>query len=537
MHRTLKLIAALALVLAHSSPAQFGGELTFALRDEPKNLEPFEAVDEPSELVLYLTKSPLIRINRKTQQPEPQLAESWTVSKDGRRIDLTLRSGVRFSDGSQFDADDVAYTFRRLMALESASPVADAFRSDKGRLEVRVAAPLQVSLSFPEAIAGIERLFDPVPILSSEGSGTLGPFVIAEYKPGRHVLLKRNPHYWKRDAAGRRLPYLDALTLPIQKNPQLEMLRFRRGQYHLIPSLEPEAFARLAASNPASVRDAGASLDIEFLWFNQKPDAPIEPYRRAWFASREFRRAVSMAIRRDDIVSVVYRGHATPALGPISPANRFWFNPALRGQTGGSAKAAALLRAAGFKRSGDKLLGPKGHAVEFSLVTNAGNTARERTAAIIHQDLAALGIQLNIVTLDFQALIERIAQSFAYEACLLGFVNVDLDPSAQRNVWMSAGRNHAWNPMQTSPATAWEARIDELMTAHLATTDAAARRTKFHEVQQIVQQQAPIVYLVHKNALSAVSPQVRNVDPGVLWPHLIWNIDELYLAAEVAWDR
>ena len=102
---------------------------------------------------------------------------------------------------------------------------------------------------------------------------------------------------------------------------------------------------------------------------------------------------------------------------------------------------------------------------------------------------------------------------------------------------MSSGRNHAWNPAQDSPTTEWEARIDELILAQASTTDPEARRESFHEVQRIVQEQSPIVYLAHKNALSAVSPQVRNVDPGVLWPHLIWNIEELFLGSEVSWGR
>ena len=75
------------------------------------------------------------------------------------------------------------------------------------------------------------------------------------------------------------------------------------------------------------------------------------------------------------------------------------------------------------------------------------------------------------------------------------------------------------------------------MTAQGSATEPEVRRAKFHELQQIVQEQAPMIYLTHKNALSAVSPEVRNVDPGVLWPHLVWNIDELFLAPEVSWRR
>src|SRR5579862_3287801 len=99
----------------------------------------------------------------------------------------------------------------------------------------------------------------------------------------------------------------------------------------------------------------------------------------------------------------------------------------------------------------------QGHPVEFAVITNAGNLAREKMAAMIQQDLAAIGIKLNVVTLDFASLIERLTKTYAYEACLLGLSNVDLDPNLQMNVWLSSASNHQWNPNQKAPATPWEA--------------------------------------------------------------------------------
>ena len=80
------------------------------------------------------------------------------------------------------------------------------------------------------------------------------------------------------------------------------------------------------------------------------------------------------------------------------------------------------------------------------MITNAGNKLHERTLALVQQDLGKLGIQLNIVVLDFPSLIERISRSFNYESVLMAFTNVDLDPSDQMNIWLSAGPNHQWNP-------------------------------------------------------------------------------------------
>jgi peptide/nickel transport system substrate-binding protein len=172
--------------------------------------------------------------------------------------------------------------------------------------------------------------------------------------------------------------------------------------------------------------------------------------------------------------------------------------------------------------------------MEFSIITTAGNKVRERLATLMQDDLSKIGIKLNIVTLDFPSLIERITHSFNYEACLLGLVNVDLDPSSQMNVWLSSASNHQWNPEEKSPATEWEAEIDRLMRAQASTTDNKTRKDYFDQVQQIVADQAPFIYLVNKNSLSAISPSMRNAAPVVLRPQTYWNIDSLYLTSSTA---
>jgi peptide/nickel transport system substrate-binding protein len=153
---------------------------------------------------------------------------------------------------------------------------------------------------------------------------------------------------------------------------------------------------------------------------------------------------------------------------------------------------------------------------------------------MIQQDLKVIGIRLNVVKLDYSAIIERITQTFDYEACLMGLTNVDLDPDGQMNVWLSSAANHQWNPNQAAPATPWEAEIDRLMRAQNSELVRAKRKVYFDQVQQIVWEQAPFLYLVNKNALVAVSTGVRNTAPAVLRPQTMWNIERLTLSAEVA---
>ena len=126
-------------------------------------------------------------------------------------------------------------------------------------------------------------------------------------------------------------------------------------------------------------------------------------------------------------------------------------------------------------------------------------------------------------------MIERITKNWDYEACLLGLINVQIDPNSEMNVWMSSAANHQWNPSQKSPATAWEAELDKYMLAQASATDSATRKVAYDKVQSIVVAQAPFIYLINRNILAASSNSVKNLNISTLYPQTYWNIDELYL--------
>lgn len=528
-----KLAFVVLLVFVLPSHAQTGGELHFCLHGEPKTFNPVLVDDEASENIRYLTGGVLIRLNRQSQALEPALATSWAISQDRRTITFHLRKGIHFSDGTPFSSGDVAYTMRLLMNPETHSPTGDAFRSGEGAVQVQTPAPDVAVVTFPAPIAGLERQFDQVAILSAHSPkkemAVLGPFYLADYKAGSYVLLQKNPNYWKHDAQGRALPYIDSVRLDIQRNRDIELLRFRRGELQLINRLDAEQFDRLQHENPAVARNAGTGLDAEELWFNQSPAAPLPEYKKAWFGTREFRKAISMAINRSDLCRIAYAGYAKPAYGPVSPSNHFWFNSSLTDPKYDPQGALRLLMQAGFHMENDTLKDRTGNRVELTVVTNSGNAARERIATMIQQDLSQVGIKVNVVTLDFPSLIERMTRTFDYEACILGFVNTDLDPNSQMTLWLSSGENHQWNPNQKAPATAWEAEIDKLMREQAAAPTDKERKAKFDRVQQIVAEEQPFIYLINMDVLLAVSTNVVGASPVVLNPPGFWNVETLRL--------
>jgi len=532
------LAALLLLQLAACGVAPSNNALRLSIPGDPATFDPLRESDENSGVVLALTGGRLLHIDAITNEVQPELAESWTVDPAARSITFRLRSGLKFSNGAALTADDVARTLRRVFDPVNASPVGDPFRSSQGFPAIEVESPQKITIRYAATKAGLERLFDQV-YIAPDGQPaaaqksplpvpSAGPFFVAEYRAGEAVVLKRNPYYWKHDSAGRRLPRMDSIRLDIQSNRDIEIARFLRGETNMIRKLDPEGFNRVLKEKPSAARDLGPSMDAEFLWFNESPGVMPE-WKRKWFTSAAFRHAISAAIDRQDIARIAYLNHAHPAAGPLSSANRYWFNPELKPLPFDRDLAIRTLSAAGFTLSNGTLRDQAGHTVEFSMITNAGNTTRQQVAALIQADLSKIGIRVGIVALDFGSLMERIGKTSEYDACLLGFTNMAVDPIDQMNFWLSSGSTHAWWPQQKMPATDWEARIDRLVLAQASEPSEEKRRVAFNEVQRIMVEQEPVVYLVNPDFLFAADPLIRGMRPSPLFPQELAGIEAVSL--------
>lgn len=526
------LAAAIAVACAGQAAPRMPGELAWTIGYDPKTFDPAKVDDQESELVRYLTAGVLLRFNRYTQTVEPQLAESWTLSPDGQTVTFELRRGLQFSDGSSLTAKDAAWSIRRVLLPATGAPVAEEFLSPAG-VTVETPDERTVVVRLLRRVIGIGKVFDEIAIepaeRESEGRITAGPFVVADYRRSQYVRLRRNPHYYGRDSGGGALPYASGVRLDVLDNHEQEFRLFERGEYDVIDSLPPDYFSLLKQKTPNAVRDLGPSLNTEQMWFNQAQDSPLPAWEKSWFQSQVFRVAVSRAIHRADLARIAYEGHATPAYSFISPANSAWYDRSLSAPHEDVAAARAALAKAGFRLTGSVLEDAVGHPVKFSILTNAGNAARMKMATLIQEDLKTLGIEVTVVALDFPALIERLMHTQNYEACLLGLENVDPDPNAMMNIWLSSSPNHQWNPSEKTPATAWEAEIDRAMNLQAGSLKEAERKQAVDQVQQIVADQQPFIYLVYPNALYAVSPRLEGVRPAVLEPGLVWNVESLRL--------
>jgi len=537
---------------------RYGGKLVVAMRSEPKTLNPVTAVDGPSRDVIRRMMADLISVNRQSHLTEPGLAKSWTVSPDGRRYTLQLRRGLRFSDGLPFDAGDVLFTFQVHLDEKVHSPQRDLLIVGGKPLAVQQIDSHTVRFELAEPYAAAERLFDGVAILPrhllqkahQEGKlaaawdlttppqriAGLGPFRLKEYVPGERLVLERNPHYWKVDRAGNRLPYLDEIFFLFVGSEDVQAIRFLAGETDVISRLSAKNFSVLAKEQRARgyrLDDLGPGLEYNFLFFNLNdldPKGPAQIARKqAWFRQVSFRQAISAAIDREGIVRLVYRGRATPLWAHVTPANRLWINRAIPQPGRSLARARELLASGGFSwKSDGTLVDRTGETVGFSIVTNAGNAERVQMATIIQDDLKQLGMQVHLVSLEFRALLDRLMNTRDYEAAVLALGSVDVDPTAEMNVWLRGGSTHLWNLGQRNPAAAWEAEIDRLMRQQLTELNYAERKRLYDRVQQLVAENLPLVCLVSPNILVGAKKGLGNFRPAILDHYTLWNIEELF---------
>jgi peptide/nickel transport system substrate-binding protein len=491
----------------------------------------------------------LITINRSTQRTEPALATDWSVSKDGRRFRLNLRRGVAFSDGHPFDADDVVFTFQVYLDEKVNSPQRDLLIIGGKPIEARKAGSHCVEFLLSEPHAAAERLFDSLGILprhllekawregrlaSAWGMNTppsqiagLGPFRLKQYAPGERVVLERNPYYWKTDASGRRLPYLDELQWRFIPSEDTQVLRFLAKEVDLLNRASARNFDLLRQRAAGEqLRDLGAGLDYTFLFFNWMAPEP----KRSWFRDEGFRQAVSAVADRQSIVRLVYAGRATPLWGPVSPGNRLWINRSLPSPARSVAAARKQLAASGFRWDGaGHLLDRQGRPVEFSLVTSATNAERVQMASILQADLKELGIHVQVAPLEFRALSERLTATRQFDACIMALGGGDADPNPELSVWLSSGNLHLWNPGQTKPETRWEEEIDGLMRRQMITLDYPGRKRAYDRVQEIIAEHIPFIFLTSPNVLVAGRSTLGNFRPAVMDHSTLWNADELFI--------
>ena len=535
-----------------------GGKLVYRLSSPPKTFNYLLANDESSIVTaFFLLNSRLVEFDHSKQTYVPGLAEAWTTSSDGHTVDIRLRDGLKFSDGQPLTSSDVAFTLEAAYDERNKAGVfRDALLINGKPISVKVIDNRNLQFVLPETIPAPDNYLYNIAVLprhaleADQKAGLLseawkitalpasvvssGPFVVESAVAGDRVVLKRNPYYWRSDAQGTQLPYLDELTLAVVPDANQTRVGLDQATIDIVDRLRPADYASLLhAGGPVRAFDLGPSLGVDYIWFNLNPTkadgTQQNPVKLAWFSDMRFRRAVSMAVDRDSIARSTLQGLATPLYGVVSPANRIWANPDLPKIAYDLGQAASLLEQAGFAKRGAELFDAQGNRVEFSLLVPAESEPRKLMAAVVQEDLAKLGIKMQVVPVEFSAVTNAWTKSYEYDAILLGLSLTDLEPSTYANLLLSSGDAHQWRPNQKTAATEWEMKLDQLFAEQARETDPGKRKLKFYEIQRIVADASPVIPLVARHVVSAANSHVGNFSPSPLFPYSTWNAEELFI--------
>ncbi len=524
-----------------------------SLRAEPRSFNRLASRDNATDVIAMLTQGRLVRVNRATEEVEPWLAESWTVSPDGLTYTLTLREGLRWSDGTPFTSDDVVFTFEAVYDPRNASVLASSLRVGGAPLAVTAPDARTVVVSYPSAFGAGIRLLDNLTIAprhllgEAAAAGTLaqawtaatppsemagmGPFMLVRYEPGQRLVFDRNPRYWRSDDSGGALPYLDRLVLEIVPDQNAELLRLESGQIDMLQQhLRPDDLASarsLAQAGRLQLLELGVGLDPDAFFFNLRPGKWAADPRGAWMPRDEFRHAISHAVDREGFANSVFLGAAVPVHGPITSGNRTWFSPNVPRYAYDPARARALLEGLGLTAGeGGWLHDAAGTRARFSVLTYRGVTQLERGMEILREDLRAVGVEMDVVPLEQNALVQRML-SGDFDAIYFNYTATDTDPAMNTDFWLSSGSAHIWHIGQASPATEWEAEIDALMLRQMASLDPDERVRLFADVQRIFAEHLPVVYFVAPRLFIGASSRVSHYTAGPIRPQLLWSPDTI----------
>ena len=540
-----------------------GGTLTYRITSPVKTLNYFMADDEVTVIAtMFLMNDRLVGLDHKDQKYIPLLAESYTVAADGRTVDIVLREGLKFSDGKPLTTADVDFSLRAVYDERTNSPVfRDSLLVGGKGIESRIIDERRIQLVLPEVVALPENYLENLAILPKHAldadfrSGKLseswkitndpaavvtsGPFMVDSVQAGERVSLKRNPNYWRKDEAGNQLPYLDALLLEVVSDPNNALARLNQSTLDVVDRIRTSDYASLRNSTgPVKAFDVGPGQASDYMWFNLNPakknGEKLEGTpKHTWFSDKRFRQAVSHAIDRKSIAANTLQGLATPLYGFVPAGNKLWIDNDLKKTEYDLERSRSLLSEAGFtiRDNGGKneLFDAAGNRVEFTLIVPAENEPRKLMAAVVQEDLAKLGIAVQVVPLDFQSLTERWSSSLDYDAILSGSSLTALDPSSYAGLLQSGAAQHQWRPKQDKPATDWEARIDQLYSEQASERDPTVRKQKFNEIQSIMAEEMPTIPIVSRHIVSAANERVGNVSPSTILPFSLWNADRLFI--------
>lgn len=475
-----------------------GGDLIIGQLSDAVSLDPHGSNDTPSSNVAYNIYEALL-IQDENMELQPGLATEWEMVDD-LTWQFTLREDVTFHDGSEFNADVVQANFERILDEDIASPRAFLYEMveeinvvDDYTVEFVTEYPFSPlpahiahnggGLMSAEVIAedyeAIENGSEPGSVINENPVGT-GPFVFESWTPGDEIVLNRNDDYW----GG--APALDSITFRVVPEGSTRLADLETGAIHISDPLSPSDVSRVEGTDGMSV-NSQPSVGLSYIGFNAQKEPFDDPL---------VRQAISKAIDKDTIINGIYDGVGLPAESPLAP-DVFGYDEDVTGLEYNVEEARELLAEAGYE-----------DGFSTTLWTN-DNQDRIDTATAVQAQLEEIGIDVEIEQVEWGAYLEDTAAG-EHDMFILGWTTVTGDADyGMYPLFHSDNFGEAGN--RTFFATD---ELDSLLEEARQSSDEDERLDLYSRAQEILVDEAPMLYIHHMEFLLAVSDDVEG-----LWQH------------------
>jgi peptide/nickel transport system substrate-binding protein len=458
--------------------------LEIGMDQSPTGLDPHLITAFPSVMVVNGNIYEGLTEIDKDLKVVPGLAESWTVSPDGKTYTFKLRSGVKFHDGSAMEADDVVSTIKRVQSKDIASPLASRLSAVEGAnavdpqtVELKLkepAAPLLASLAtiviVPSSVETNKDTLQKTPV------GT-GPFKFQEWQPNGFILLARNESYWQK---GR--PKLAGLKFNIVPESATRQVGLTNGQYSLLPNIDAATALQLKGKPNVKLAE---TLELAYMLIGMNVSRPP-------FDNAKVREALNYAINRKEIVDAALFGAGVPG-GPLSPALKSWaldvkeypcytFDPA---------KAQALLKEAG---------------VTLPLAVTMNVLPRQDVkdiAQVVQEQLNKVGFKVELKNQEQGQFIQD-------------WRNSNFDLFASTNAGSPDPDEYFYRTFRTGGSTNVfkysDAEIDQTLDSARTLQDQAARKAAYDKVQKKLACTGPVAHLTYGTLFSAMRDKLQGYE-------------------------
>lgn len=500
---------------AASDDGATGGTLVWVGHQEVSGLSPSDAGPTVQWVMIYNIHDGLLLLDE-NYELQPYLAESYEVSEDGLQYTFHLREGITFHDGSPFTAEDAKYTFEFYSNAENGSTIANDFQG-MGSVETPDDYTLVVNMDEQNAAFLVNAA--TVGIVPSDyhaevGEDTYrtapigtGPFKLVEWVPAEYTLLEANEDYF----LGR--PPVDFLRQEVVPEPSVRAIAIETGE-------ADSATWPLLVEDSLRLRDAGEGYTVFATPANSVKHFPLNNTHPI-LSDKQVRKAMMHALDRQRIIDDLWSGAAVVAETNLSPAAPYHTAENIVTYEYDPDKARQMLEEAGWvDEDGDGIREKDGEPLSFTCTTITGDQARRPIAELAQQFFADVGIDMQLSEAPVSAILEAMPKG-EMDCSLFNWTYGDAaDPDASTTLRSDGANNFSRFSNE---------RVDELLDLGLREPDPEKRAEYYHEIQQIVTEEVPFLYLQYDDWINVHTPRVT----GLPNPDDISAGDRLYIQAHI----